>query len=95
MDTNRSVTYTSSTNGAATAHGPFLRDRIIYVADEIGDEVTGVDTETGEIRFSVTGIAQPTEVLPDRHEKVLYVAARGEGTIKVIDLASTHSSSTR
>ena len=83
---DQAVTYTSSSNPAATAHGPYLRGETLYVAHEIGDEVTGIDTETGTIELSVGGILQPTEVLPDRHERLLYVSARGEGTIKVIDL---------
>ena len=33
---------------------------------------------------------QPSEVLPDRKERLLYVTARGEGKVKVIDLA-THT----
>ena len=89
-ETDQVVTFTSSSNPAATAHGPYLRDETIYVAHEIGDEVTGIDTETGAIEFSVGGISQPTEVLPDRHERLLYVSARGEGAIKVIDL-ETHA----
>ncbi len=55
---------------------------------ETGDEVTGIDIATGAIEFSVTGIVQPSEVLPDRRERLLYVSARGEGKVKVIDLAS-------
>jgi DNA-binding beta-propeller fold protein YncE len=64
----------------------YLRDETIYVAHETGNEVTGIDTDTGAIEFSVGGILQPTEVLPDRHERLLYVSARGEGKVKVIDL---------
>ena len=85
-ETAQVTRYTSSANTAATAHGPFLRNETIYVAHEIGDEVTGIARDTGAIEFSVGGISQPTEVLPDRHERVLYVSARGEGKIKVIDL---------
>ena len=84
--TGRTARFTSSSNPAATAHGPALRDDTIYVAHELGDEVTGIDTTTGEVELSVRGIAQPTEVLPDRHERLLYVSARGEGTIKAIDV---------
>ncbi len=87
--TDQTRMYTSSDNPAATAHGPYLRRDTIYVAHEIGDEVTGIDTATGVIEMSVRGISQPTEVLPDRHERLLYVAARGEGSIKVIDLGTS------
>ena len=86
--TDRTTTYTSSTNPAATAHGSFLRSDTIYVAHEIGDEVTGIDTATGAIELSLRGISQPTEVLPDRHERRLYISARGEGRVKVVDLGS-------
>ncbi len=46
------------------------------------------DTSTGAIEFSIGGIVQPSEVLSNRRESRLFVSARGEGTIKVIDLAS-------
>jgi DNA-binding beta-propeller fold protein YncE len=85
-DTGQVSTYSSSPNPAANAHGPYLRDDTIYVAHEIGDEVIGIDAETGVIEFRVGEISQPTEVLTDRHERLLYVSARGEGKIKVIDL---------
>jgi YVTN family beta-propeller protein len=86
--TDETTRYTSSENPAATAHGPYLRDDTIYVAHEIGDEVTGIDAATGTIELSLRGISQPTEVLPDRHERRLYISARGEGTVKVVDLES-------
>ena len=85
-DTGHTTTYTSSDNPAAAAHGPYLRGRTLYVAHETGDEITAIDTDTGQIELSVGGISQPTEVLPDRHERLLYVSARGEDDIKVIDL---------
>ena len=44
-ETGQVSTYTSSSNPAATAHGPFLRDETIYVAHETGDEVTGIDAD--------------------------------------------------
>jgi YVTN family beta-propeller protein len=82
--------YTSSSNPDARAHGPYLLGGTIYVAHETGNEVTGVSAETGVIEFSVPGIINPTEVLPDRHSQRLYVSARGEGKVKVIDLR-THA----
>ena len=90
VDTDRVRTFASSENRAARAHGPSLQNETIYVAHETGNEVTGIDGQTGDIEFSVGGIVQPTEVLPDRHERRLYVAARGEGKIRVIDLADVH-----
>ena len=41
-----SARYTSSTNQAATAHGPYLRGDTIYVAHESGGDVTAIDTKT-------------------------------------------------
>ena len=88
--TGRTENYTSSANPAAAAHGPYLLDDTLYVAHETGDEVTAIDTVTGEIVFSVGGISQPTEVLPDSSAQLLYVSARGEDAIKIVDL-NTHS----
>ena len=84
--------YVSSANPAARAHSAYRarNSDIIYVPHETGDEVTGINAVTGAIDFSVGGILQPSEVLPDRKERLLYVTARGEGKIKVIDLA-THT----
>ncbi len=82
--------YTSSSNPAARAHGPYLLGETIFVAHETGNEVTGLDADTGVIEFTVGGITQPTEVLPDRHSRRLYVSARGEGKVKVVDLR-THT----
>ena len=65
-DTGRTATYTSSNNPTAAAHGPYLRGHTLYVAHETGGEVTAIDTDTGEIELIAAGIAQPTEVLPDR-----------------------------
>jgi DNA-binding beta-propeller fold protein YncE len=86
-DTGQAREYVSSANPAARAHGPYLSRGTIYVAHETGDEVTGIDAETGAIELSVGGILQPSEVLPDR-KGLLYVSARGEGKVKVIDLQS-------
>jgi DNA-binding beta-propeller fold protein YncE len=75
--------FVSSTNSAARAHSGYLSRGTIFVPHETGNEVTAIDTQTGNI-------VQASEVLPDRRENVLYVTARGEGKVKAIDLA-THS----
>ena len=80
--------YFSSDNPAARAHSGYIGRHTIYVPHETGNEVTGIDIATGTIEFSITGIVQASEVLPDRREHLLYVSARGEGKVKVIDLAS-------
>jgi len=90
--TDRVREYVTSANPAARAHSAY-RGRgsdTIYVPHETGDEVTGINADTGAIEFSVGGILQASEVLPDRHERRLYVTARGEGKVKLIDLA-THA----
>ena len=89
-ETGRSGKYTSSANPAAAAHGIYLLDETLYVAHETGDEVTAVDTATGDVVFSIGEISEPSEVLPDASARRLYVSARGEDTIKIIDL-NTHS----
>lgn len=90
--TDRLREYVSSANPAARAHSAYRArgSDTIYVPHETGDEVTAIDAETGVIEFSVGGIVQASEVLPDRKERRLYVTARGEGKVKVIDLA-THA----
>ena len=43
----------------------------LYVAHDIGDEVTGVDTETGDIDPSITPIVRAEEVTPTRFGHLL------------------------
>jgi len=90
--TDQVTEYASSANLAARAHSAYRArgSNTIYVPHETGDEVTGINAETGAIELSVRGIVQPSEVLPNRKERLLYVTARGEGKVKVIDLA-THA----
>ena len=89
-ETTETREFASSANPGARAHSGYLsRDgETIYVPHETGNEVTGIDTATGTIELSVGDIVQASEVLPDRKERLLYVSARGEGKVKVIDLAS-------
>ena len=89
-ETGRTENYTSSANPAAAAHGIYLLDETLYVAHETGDEVTAIDIATGDVVFSIGGISEPSEVLPDASGRLLYVSARGEDAIKIIDL-NTHS----
>ena len=58
------VPHTPRVRTAASAHGPYLRDETIYVAHETGNEVTGINTETGEIEFTVGGISSRPRCLP-------------------------------
>ena len=94
IDTSdNSVSFTTtSTNRAARSHGPHpsLEGDKVYVAHDLGDEVTGVDAETGTIDFSVKPILRAEEVVPTRFGNQLWVSSRGDGTVKRIDLA-THT----
>jgi DNA-binding beta-propeller fold protein YncE len=90
IDTDdNSVTYmTTSNNPLARSHGPHpsLDGDTVYVAHDIGDEVTGVDSETGTIDPSIAPIARAEEVIPTRFGHWLWASSRGDGTVKRIDL---------
>jgi DNA-binding beta-propeller fold protein YncE len=92
IDTDdHSVTYvTTSSNPAARSHGPqpSLDGDTLYVAHDTGDELTAVDTQTGNIDFSLTPILRAEEVIPTRFGHFLWVSSRGDGTVKRIDLAT-------
>jgi DNA-binding beta-propeller fold protein YncE len=86
-----SVTYwTSSDNAAARSHGvtPTLGGDKLYVAHDTGNEVTGIDLETGDVEFTVAGIPRAEEVIPSRFGDVLWVSSRGSSSVKRIDLVS-------
>ena len=80
----------SSHNVNARAHAPRAStgNRFVFVPHEVGDEVTALDTATGEIVGSISPGSMPTEVLPASDGRRLFLAMRGEGRIKVVDLAS-------
>jgi YVTN family beta-propeller protein len=90
IDTDdNSVTYvTTSNNPSARSHGPHpsLDGDTVYVAHDIGDEVSGVDTETGKIDLSISPIVRAEEVVPTRFGHQLWASSRGDGTVKRIDL---------
>ena len=88
---DNSVTYRSTGGSAASrSHGvtPTLGGNTLYVAHDTGNEVTGVDLKTGELLFSVPNIPRAEESIPTRSGDALWVSARGEGSIKRIDLVS-------
>jgi DNA-binding beta-propeller fold protein YncE len=58
------------------------------VAHDTGDEVTGIDADTGDITFSIKPILRAEEVIPTRFGRKLWVSSRGDGTVKRIDLTS-------
>jgi DNA-binding beta-propeller fold protein YncE len=88
---DNSVTYhTSSDNPNARSHGvtPTLEGDKLYVAHDTGNEVTGIDLETGNPDFTVPGIVRAEEVIPSRSGDALWVSSRGGGSVVRIDLVS-------
>jgi hypothetical protein len=58
----------------------------VYLAHDLGDEVTGIDVETGDIEFTVEPILRAEEAIATRFGNLLWVSSRGDGTVKRIDL---------
>lgn len=86
-----SVTYlTSSDDAAARPHAisPTLDGDRLYIAHDTGNQVTAIDTATGSVDFTITGISRAEESIPSRFGDLLWVSARGDNTVKRIDLAS-------
>lgn len=97
IDTSdHSVRYvTTSDNAAARAHAvfPTQNGRKVYVAHDVGNEVSGVRTATEQIFFSTASTLDPPqsisraeEVVATKSGKRLWVAARGDGSVKRVDL---------
>ncbi len=92
IDTDdNSVTFTAtSTNPAARSHAPHPSfDGVnVYVPHDLGDEISGIDVETGNIDFSIKPILRAEEAVATRFGRLLWVSSRGDGTVKRIDLAT-------
>ena len=58
------------------------------MAHDTGNEVTGVHLESGAIAPLVGPISRAEEVIPTRFGHSLWVASRGDGTVKRIDLGT-------
>jgi DNA-binding beta-propeller fold protein YncE len=90
IDTDdNSVSFTTtSANPAARSHAlhPSLEGETVYVAHDVGDEVSGIDAETGNIEFSIAPILRAEESIATRFGKNLWVSSRGDGAVKRIDL---------
>ena len=84
---------TSSLNPAARSHAlhPSVEGETVYVAHDLGDEVSGIDAATGDIDFSITGISRAEESVATRFGHHLWVSSRGDGTVKRPDLPPTPS----
>jgi DNA-binding beta-propeller fold protein YncE len=86
-----SVSYiTTSDNPAARSHGPHpsLDGDTVFVAHDIGNAVTGVDLENGAIDPVVGPILRAEEVVPTRFGRLLWASARGDNSVKQIDLTT-------
>ena len=93
LDTvDNSVSFTTtSRNAAARSHAPHpsIEGGKVYAAHDLGDEVSGIDAETGNIDFSVAPILKAEEVIATRFGRKLWVSSRRDGTVKRINL-DTH-----
>jgi len=86
---DHSVRYvTTSSNLQARSHAPHLSldGQTIYVAQDLGDELTAIDTATGTSDFSVGSIPRAEEALASRFGTFLWVSSRGDGTVKRIKI---------
>ena len=79
---------TTSTNPSARSHAlhPSLEGETVYVSHDLGDEVSGIDVDTGDIEFSIAPILRAEEAIATRFGRKLWVSSRGDGTVKRIDL---------
>jgi DNA-binding beta-propeller fold protein YncE len=83
------VTYVAtSRNPAARAHAPrpTVEGETVYVAHDLGDEVTAIATRSSDIGLSVGNILKAEEVVPTRFGRWLWASSRGDGSVKRIDL---------
>ena len=84
---DHSVTYMpTSHNPAARSHGVTPERDKLYVAHDTGNELTGIDLETGDIDFSIPNILRAEEVVASRSGDELWVSSRGDASVKRIDL---------
>ena len=86
---DNSVTYTTtSANPAARSHGvhPSFDGLKIYVSHDTGNQLTGIDAETGGIDFTIAPILRSEESVATRSGRELWASSRGDGTVKRVDL---------
>jgi DNA-binding beta-propeller fold protein YncE len=81
------VQFVSSHSATARPHAPYpsLGGRFIFVAHEIGNLLTALDSD-GNILASVEPGLGPSEVLPTRTGRYLWVSLRNDGRVKRFDL---------
>jgi DNA-binding beta-propeller fold protein YncE len=86
---DNSVTYTTtSSSPAARSHGvnPSFDGLKIYVTHDTGNQLTGIDAETGNVDFTIAPILRAEESVGTRSGQELWVSSRGDRTVKRIDL---------
>ena len=86
---DNSVTYvTTSSNPLARTHGPHPAPdgHTVYLAHDIGDEVTALDIPSGTMDFGVGPIVRAEEVVASRFGTFLWASSRGDGTVKRIKI---------
>ncbi len=87
---DHSVEYmmTSANVTGARAHGPSLSadGDTLYVAHDVGNEVTAVDLESGDIVLSVPGIVRAEETVATNDGHWLWASSRGAAKVLRIDL---------
>ena len=79
---------TTSNDAAARSHGLFASregDKL-FVAHDTGNALSVVDLETGLVDFAIPGIARAEEPIPTRFGNSVWVAARGDNSVKLFDL---------
>lgn len=83
---------TTSLDPTARAHGPTpSRDgQAVFVAHDVGNQVTRIDTDTGNVTF-LASIPRAEESLLSRSGRVLWVSGRGDDRIRRIDLDTNDS----
>ena len=86
-DPSRPVQYvTTSLDPAARAHGPNPSQdgQAVYVAHDVGNQVTRVDTNTGAVTF-LASIPRAEESILSRSGRLLWVSGRGDDKVRRID----------
>ena len=79
--------WTASTNPAARSHaGVFSHDgHVVYVANDVVDELSAVDPLTGELLWSMT-VPNAHELAVTHDGKTAYVTCRAGNALRVVDL---------
>ena len=88
---DHSVIYRSSSPDAGTrshAITPTLDGETLYIAHDTGNRVTGVNAESGALKFTLLNIPRAEETAASRSGEVLWVSARGGNAVMRVDLTS-------